>query len=328
MGCSRYEPPGVDTRRQFFWEDAEVDQFGEELERLAGLLEAGHLSHEEYDSLKARLIGSSLEGRPDEVDEADQFDETSLVEEEKSKASSEPLPQQPAHTSDLAYEVVPPARYSIRGLGLTICWLSGIALIPLVVATISQFVMAALMEDLIDGSVGFDFYSYWSSVEDADLTAWTVLLPLYLVATVLLIIWSWRATKNIQAWVEHFGYKKLRRRPGWAIGGWFIPIGNLWIPYQTIKDAWERAPFIDGSGHRINGSSPNRAWLIAWLTWIATNLADRVVLRRYLSDLTPRDLRATYYLEGFSNIVVVVSVVCFIITVKKISERHAARLNL
>ena len=38
-----------------------MDSIGQELERLAGLLEAGHLSQEEYQLLKARLLGSSFE---------------------------------------------------------------------------------------------------------------------------------------------------------------------------------------------------------------------------------------------------------------------------
>ncbi len=41
--------------------DLGMDSIGKELERLAGLLDDGHLSQEEYESLKARLLGSPSE---------------------------------------------------------------------------------------------------------------------------------------------------------------------------------------------------------------------------------------------------------------------------
>ena len=291
-----------------------MDSVGKELQRLADLLEGGHLSQEEYQSLKDRLIGSF------EVDEAPS------VKEEKAKPPSEPLSQQPVHASGLTGEEIPTASYSIRGLGLTICWLSGIALIPLGIAIGFAFQGAALMTDLIDRPTlvhRSGFLSEWELADDAYEVAGGLAILLGLVAFVLLVIWSWRATKNLQAWAHHFGHKKLRRRPGWAIGGWFIPIGFLWIPYQTIKDAWERAPFIDGAGQRINVSTPNRTWLVAWLTWLFTTPLINQVGLGLLSDETPRDFRTAYYLDGISNIVFAVSVICFIITVKKISDRHA-----
>ena len=48
----------------YFGQHEGVDSVGKELQRLADLLEGGHLSQEEYQSLKDRLIGSF------EVDEA------------------------------------------------------------------------------------------------------------------------------------------------------------------------------------------------------------------------------------------------------------------
>ncbi|MFD6228691.1 DUF4328 domain-containing protein [Streptomyces sp. NPDC060232] len=29
-----------------------------------------------------------------------------------------------------------------------------------------------------------------------------------------------------------------RRGPGWAIGGWFIPVACLWLPYRIANEAW------------------------------------------------------------------------------------------
>jgi len=30
-----------------------------------------------------------------------------------------------------------------------------------------------------------------------------------------------------------------RFTPGWAVGWWFIPIANLWKPFQTVRELWK-----------------------------------------------------------------------------------------
>ena len=164
----------------------------------------------------------------------------------------------------------------------------------------------------------------WRSAETvevaASLSAWLLGLP----AFVLLVIWSWRASKNIQTWEKQSG-RDVRRGAGWAIGGWFIPIGNFWIPYQTIQDAWQRAPWTDGSWQRYDDPQRNNAWLISWLTWVSTNLLSRLVTRNWLSDETPREFRTNYFLDAFTNVLLAVSVISLIIAVKQISDRHALR---
>jgi hypothetical protein len=186
---------------------------------------------------------------------------------------------------------------------------------------VADFQQAALMTDLI---AGLGVSDKWRSAENvevaASLSAWLLGLP----AFVLLVIWSWRASKNVQKWGEQSG-RGVRRGAGWAIGGWFIPIGNFWIPYQTIQDAWQRAPWTDGSWQRYDDPQRNNAWLISWLTWVTASLLDRLVIRNWLSDETPREFRTTYFLDAFTNVLLAVSVISLIIAVKQISDRHALR---
>ena len=229
------------------------------------------------------------------------------------------MSQQAADGSGPAGRELLVPRYSLQGIGTAICWVSGIALLPLGIAIVAEFQQAALMTDLI---AGLGVSDKWRSAENvevaASLSAWLLGLP----AFVLLVIWSWRASKNVQKWGEQSG-RGVRRGAGWAIGGWFIPIGNFWIPYQTIQDAWQRAPWTDGSWQRYDDPQRNNAWLISWLTWVTASLLDRLVIRNWLSDETPREFRTTYFLDAFTNVLLAVSVISLIIAVKQISDRHA-----
>jgi len=215
--------------------------------------------------------------------------------------------------------------YSLQGIGTAICWVSGIALLPLGIAIVAEFQQAARMTVLIDHPSLINqsnFQSDWLSAENVDVAASLSAWLLGLAAFVLLVIWSWRASKNVQKWGEQSG-RGVRRGAGWAIGGWFIPIGNFWIPYQTVQDAWRRAPLPDGSWQGHDDLPSNNAWLISWLTWVSTNLLSRLVIRNWLSDETPREFQTTYLLDAFTNILLAVSAISLIIAVKQISDRHA-----
>ena len=48
---------------------------------------------------------------------------------------------------------------------------------------------------------------------------------------ILLLVWIYRAATAAAA----LGIPA-RRSPGWAIGGWFIPIVNFWFPCQSLRD--------------------------------------------------------------------------------------------
>lgn len=48
---------------------------------------------------------------------------------------------------------------------------------------------------------------------------------------VLLLVWIYRAAVAAAA----LGIPA-RRSPGWAVGGWFIPVVNFWFPCQSLRD--------------------------------------------------------------------------------------------
>ncbi len=57
---------------------------------------------------------------------------------------------------------------------------------------------------------------------------------LYLLTAIFFGRWIVRANKNVRA----LGADGLRITPGWAVGYFFIPMANLWRPYQAMKDLW------------------------------------------------------------------------------------------
>jgi hypothetical protein len=116
------------------------------------------------------------------------------------------------------------------------------------------------------------FRTNYAATEDASRLlgmAAIALAALLVATTVVFIVWTWRSAKNN----EVLGRVQPRHTSGWAIGGWLIPIGNLWIPVQIMQDLWEGSdPEVQGR-YRVQGFG--RSPLISW--WWGLFLASRVL---------------------------------------------------
>ncbi|WP_330295008.1 DUF4328 domain-containing protein [Streptomyces sp. NBC_00503] len=100
-------------------------------------------------------------------------------------------------------------------------------------------------------------------------------LPLMLATAVLFVIWFHRAHGNS----EIFNPGAITRSQGWAVGAWFVPVGNLFIPYTMAKEMWTASIQLrkDGS-YRSLSEAPVTAW---WLTWVAALISDRIFTYLY-----------------------------------------------
>ena len=83
--------------------------------------------------------------------------------------------------------------------------------------------------------------------------------------------WIYFSNKNLRA----FGAVGLSFRPGWAVGWYFIPIANLWKPYQAMKEIWQASSDpLDWSRQQTPGLMP--VW---WALWLIAGVVDRISFR-------------------------------------------------
>ena len=97
-------------------------------------------------------------------------------------------------------------------------------------AAFARFNRYSVVQDVMDGKVD----SFSSTVADADdmVATFAGMLGLAGIAVfVLLIIWTYKNVANMR----DLGYPA-RGSNGMAIGGFFIPIANIFIPYRYFTD--------------------------------------------------------------------------------------------
>lgn len=154
-----------------------------------------------------------------------------------------------------------------------------------------------------------------AAAESNDLRQLIIAVP-YLIVIVLAFIfvgrWIYYSAVNVRA----FGATGLKIRPGWAVGWYFIPIANLWKPYQAMKEIWQASSEpLDWQNRPVPGLMP--AW---WTLWIVSNIADRVTFRLASDAATLDQFKfATFISIGSGCLNIALSVV-FIMLIARITD--------
>jgi hypothetical protein len=155
--------------------------------------------------------------------------------------------------------------------------------LKIVFALIAVAALVACVFDVLEISL-MDRLIAGEDVSDAQLSAddtrqgilGLLRFALYVACVVTFVRWLHRAYKNLDAVAPG----QRRYGTGWAIGGWFVPVLNLWRPKEIINDIW-----------RSGGTVPP-AWLAWWWgAFLVNGWISNLAVRSIGGDDTPAEFR-------------------------------------
>lgn len=164
----------------------------------------------------------------------------------------------------------------------------------------------------------------WQANQSREQIIGRLQFALHWFTVVLFGCWIVRANRNVRA----LGAGGLRITPGWAVGYFFIPIINLWRPYQAMKDLWQAShtPVSWGSSpvERVNtvrapaGQNPplwacTPASLLLptwWGLWLLYFLLTRIASSTPEQAQALEDIKAAAYVQVMSQVVYIS--LCFV----------------
>ncbi|MFI7216186.1 DUF4328 domain-containing protein [Micromonospora maritima] len=214
--------------------------------------------------------------------------------------------------------------YPVRGLGTaaavavgaaTVLYLPG-ALFPLVGTRMARAAAEQGDRDLLMGAAV------------AELLLGLPYLLALLTAAVLVIIWTWRARKNIDA----FPGALPSLGPGWAIAGWLVPFANFVVPARVVANI-ARDSLLRRTTPALVG-----VW---WAAWLVFSVGDRLVSRgddkRYsrLTEWPQNDVEYDSYVRYYQDALggrLLLSVAClvagisFVVLIRRVSAAQQDRL--
>ncbi|MFI1169612.1 DUF4328 domain-containing protein [Streptomyces sp. NPDC020801] len=139
-----------------------------------------------------------------------------------------------------------------------------------------------------------------------------------LVTGIVFIVWFYRVRVN----AGYFAQDVCTMARGWAIGAWFVPVGNLWLPYRVASEIWQAsaqsAP--DGSWRTVS-KAPVTAW---WTLTITSAVIGRAGSSLTDSATTLADLRHAVALAALGDLLNAVAAVLAIVFVRRLTRMQQA----
>lgn len=119
-------------------------------------------------------------------------------------------------------------------------------------------------------------------------------LILFLITAIVFGRWIYLAQKNL----PELGARNLRFGPGWSIGVFFVPVLNLWAPYQAMADLAKasrdpRMWHLEGTPVLI---------IVWWILWLLTQFIGNGMLNSMASAHTSDRLEEMTVLEIASSV--------------------------
>jgi hypothetical protein len=125
-----------------------------------------------------------------------------------------------------------------------------------------------------------------------------VYLITYIISAVTFIQWFRRAYFNLHQRVNFLLYTE-----GWAAGSWFVPILNLFRPYQIMKELYlETYKILTKNGSSRLGIFSTTTVGLWWTLWIINGIIGQVVYRVSSSAENVEELTISTIISMISNL--------------------------
>ena len=163
-------------------------------------------------------------------------------------------------------------------------------------AGLTQFVVVMLWISVVSSSIAtllsaFSLASgHASQPESTELTPFEaasalfalVQLTIFLTTAIGFLRWIHRAHLNVRG----LGATDLNISPGWAVGWFFVPIMNLWKPYQAMKELCQASRNPDA----WKSEMPPGLITTWWTLWVLSNILAQTSFRLNLRSDDPTSM--------------------------------------
>ena len=143
---------------------------------------------------------------------------------------------------------------------------------------------------------------------------------LYLVTAFFFLKWIYRANYN----ARQVSMGTMKFTPGWAIGWYFIPVGNLWKPYQAMKEIYAV------SKNPSNGQNRPFDQILSWwwLSFVVSNGLASASLRLMAKATEIEELINATLVSVGSDIASIILAFIAIALIKRIYQMQRSNFRI
>ncbi|MFI1398964.1 DUF4328 domain-containing protein [Streptomyces sp. NPDC020681] len=140
----------------------------------------------------------------------------------------------------------------------------------------------------------------------------------FVATVVVFIVWFHRVRSNADVLAPDLQ----RRGRGWAIGGWFIPFGNLYIPRGIAVDVWAASR---PDPYAAKSQQPHTVINFWWAAWLVSQVVDAVAGSQYEGAETLDGLKAAAVALIVDGFVDIAAAALAIVVVRRLTRMQQSR---
>ncbi|MFF3173045.1 DUF4328 domain-containing protein [Streptomyces sp. NPDC057900] len=212
---------------------------------------------------------------------------------------------------------------SPEGLAKAVVVLLAVAAVADLLAVAADLNVRTLIGNALDAVDGGSFMGINQAEADRADTLYAAAGVLQILTTLAaaigFIMWFWRVRTN----AEIFDASAQPMRPGWAIGGWFVPVAGLWLPRRIAGGIWTASAQTntDGTWRQVS-HAPLNLW---WGAWVAAMVFGRFAADRYDRAEQPQQIMDAASMVVVSDLLGVAAAVFAILFVRKLTRMQGER---
>lgn len=138
--------------------------------------------------------------------------------------------------------------------------------------------ISALLSLVLGGSQIYEVLAGTPDIEtdmlDPAVLAWIAVAGIagigFLLVFVICIVLTGRLTYRLMRNLHRLGSREAKIGPGWAVGWYFVPIANLWMPVRAVGEMWR------GSHEMAGEPEKDSAIPLWWGSWIISNIMSNI----------------------------------------------------
>ena len=135
----------------------------------------------------------------------------------------------------------------------------------------------------------------------------------FVVSGFLILRWIHRANSNAHGWSSTMAVS-----PGWNVGFFFIPIANLWKPFQGVKETWEASH----GGPDFLAPVWVNWW---WACWLVTNILGNISFRVAMQGTTAGAAAASAAIDVVAGIIGIPLALLLIRLIRELTAAQESR---
>ncbi|MDF7797856.1 DUF4328 domain-containing protein [Pontiellaceae bacterium B1224] len=142
-----------------------------------------------------------------------------------------------------------------------------------------------------------------------------VFIVVYIVTAIFFLKWIYRANKNLSILSGRMEFS-----PGSSIGWYFVPIVNLFKPYQAMREIWRKA-------HKT-GFANTRLLPGWWTLWIISLIFGQIVFRQRSEIVSEYQLASvTMIISDFVDIALGFTAIALISNIGRAYEENYCKVD-